>query len=400
MANERWGLLTLQEAMDILGVSRATIDRWRKDKQLPHIKVGKEIWVDPEKLEAWVYLHASRQSEAGKPKAAVREVTVGYQSGAALLWSTLVIKKLGLLEDELKRTSPSFSYKVNWVNAPNGMELVESLIGGKVHIASIGDYPMIASQQLSRMLPLFRPLFLAFDGKTAGGDGISLVVPKGSPVRSADDLSGRAIATVGHSSASYRLKQWIGANGLESVPVVRRTMGECLSGVLEGDVGASFMWEPYLSWAKSIGAGEPFPSEGIGGDYLTGLMADGNWANGNKDVVIAYLKAHLRAHAIMRGDPAKAAAIIAEASGYPVRVVAGVIAGIRWDASLYAKDVRTLDRLLGEQALAAPAAEPEGRAAAGFEAGQPYLLDAAESLKLPILSAAELAGEWSEEEHY
>jgi DNA binding domain, excisionase family len=399
MANERFNLLSLQEAMDILGVSRATIDRWRKDKQLPHIKVGKEIWIDKEKLEAWVYLHSRQHQPAERPKEGPgREVTVGYQSGAALLWSTLIIKRLGLFEEELQRTSPSGSYRVNWANAPNGMELVESLIGGRVQIASIGDYPMIASHSLSRVLPRFRPLFLAFDGKTSNGGGLALVVPKGSNLRYADELTDRAISTVGHSSASHRLRQWMSANGLVSDPVVHRTMSECLDGILKGNVGASFMWEPYLSWARSIGAGVPFPSEGFGGDYLTGIMADGNWAAGHEDVIISYLKAHLRAHAFMRSNPDKASVIIAEESGYPVQVVAGVVPSIRWDASLYERDIHTLRRLNETHAGLIPAAEDRGQP--GFGPGQPYLQYAAEGLKLPGLSDAPLIGEWSDEEYY
>ena len=51
-------LLSLQEAMDLLGVSRATIDRWRRDKQLPHIKIGKEILVDKHKLDTWIQMHS------------------------------------------------------------------------------------------------------------------------------------------------------------------------------------------------------------------------------------------------------------------------------------------------------------------------------------------------------
>lgn len=155
-----------------IGVSRATIDRWRKDKKLPHIKIGKEIWVDKNKLQAWVHLHARAQEQEGTVKtssSSSRVITVGYQSGAALLWSTLVIKKLGLFEEELRGMAPSADFKVKWVNAPNGMELVEELIGGNLHIASIGDYPLMASRALSHVLPRFKPLFLAFDGKTRNG---------------------------------------------------------------------------------------------------------------------------------------------------------------------------------------------------------------------------------------
>nr|WP_255807454.1 helix-turn-helix domain-containing protein [Cohnella mopanensis] len=394
--------MSLQEAMDILGVSRATIDRWRKDKKLPHIKIGKEIWVDKHKLQAWVHLHSHAQEQERVPKKApsVRIITVGYQSGAALVWSTLVIKKLGLFEDELGRMAPSVNFKVNWVDAPNGMELVEELIGGNIHFASIGDYPMIASRALSRILPRFKPLFLAFDGKTRNGGGISLVVPAGSAIQRTEELSGASIATVGNSSASYRLQEWSSAYGLESAPVVHRTMGDCLQGIMQGNVAASVLWEPYLSWVQSIGAGVPVFSEGVGGDYLTGLMADGNWVQGNEEVVIAYLKAHLRAHDFIRGEPARAAAIISEASGFPAAIVAGVLSQIRWDASLYERDLETLQRLGEDQAGQLPLAVKPGRNGEEFPYGTHYLQAAVQALKLPILPDSPLSGEWSRDMIY
>ncbi|GAA3402074.1 hypothetical protein GCM10020370_12570 [Paenibacillus hodogayensis] len=392
-------MLTLQEAIDLLGVSRATIDRWRKEKQLPYIKIGKEIWVDPEQLHAWVHLHALGNGAERRSvrKAARKTVTVGYQSGAALLWSTLIIKQLGLFEQELEKTSPSADYEVRWTNASNGMELVEELIAGRVQIVSVGDYPIVAGRGLGQLLPRFRPLVLAFDGKTSGGGGISLVVPAGGRVRKPEELAEVAISTVGHSSASYRLGQYMGAFGFDSAPVVHRRMGDCLSGLMEGSAGAAVLWEPYLSWAQLLGAGSPIGSEGVGGDYLTGLMTDGNWADGNEDTVIAYLKAHLRAHAFIRRQPEQAAVLIHQASGFPVSVVSRVLPQIRWDASIYGRDLQTLSRVGGGQY-----GEPNGDGGAG---GAPvfqkrYLQEAVEALRLPLLPDAPLPGEWSREHVY
>ncbi len=400
MMNERLNLLSLQEAMDILGISRATIDRWRKDKQLPHIKIGKEVWIDPQQLQAWVKLHGIsgiQQRNAMSGSSNEKTVTIGYQSGAALLWSPLIIKQLGLFEEELQRVSPSTRYQIVWVNAPNGMELVEELIAGRVHIASVGDYPIIASRALSNILPRFQPQVIAFDGKTSSGGGISLVVPAGSKVDHLDALSSLSISTVGNSSSSYRLKEWMNTFGLHSEPIVHRGMGDCLSGILGGQVGASMLWEPYLSWVQSIGAGIPLLSEGIGGDYLTGLVTDGNWSRDNEPIVIAYLKAHLRAHEFIRSEQERAAELIHQASGFPLPLVSRVLAQIRWDASIYSRDLQTLNRssegktdwLSGHK-----------RDTGGLEFRKQYLQEAVEALKLPLLPDSPLPGEWSSDNLY
>ncbi|MFD0673309.1 helix-turn-helix domain-containing protein [Cohnella sp. GCM10027633] len=394
-------LLSLQEAMDWLGVSRATIDRWRRQKQLPYIKIGKEVLVDRHKLDAWVRLHGHDPHEAAPVAEAAPSspnvVTVGYQSGAALLWSTLVVKQLGLFEEELNAARPNGRIRVQWVNAPNGMELVEELIAGRVQIASVGDYPIIASRALSRILPRFDPLLIGFAGKTRGGSGISLVAPAGGgygPLPSS--LTERGISTVANSSASYRLREWMKGAGLNGDPVHYRRMSDCLSGLVEGRIGAAMLWEPYLTWAQTLGAGYPLASDGAGDDYLTGLLTDGGWAARHEDVVIAYLRAHLKAHAFIRAEPDRAARLVHEGSGFPVEVVYRVLANIRWDASIYMRDLLTLKRLGEGQSELLPGASGAG----GLDSANRYLQEAASSLRLPLLPDSGQVGEWSREAIY
>jgi NitT/TauT family transport system substrate-binding protein len=287
---------------------------------------------------------------------------------------------------------------VNWVNAPNGIELVEELIAGRVHIASVGDYPIMISQALSQILPKFKSLLLAFDGKTRNGGGISLVVPSGSSVQSLSDLASTTISTVANSSASLRLKGVMTSLGMGNQEIAFRQMGECLNGIVDRSVGASVMWEPYLSWAQSLGAGVTLFDEGMGDDYLTGLLADDRWAEQNEAVVIAYLKAHLRAHEFIRSQPATAAALISQASGFPVQLVTRIIASIRWDACLYSRDLRTLSSITPDNYVH-PASSGQSRLPS-IAANKPYLQYAVEALRLPILPDSLLPGDWSAETVY
>jgi len=402
MPNNPLDLMTLQDAMSLLGISRATIDRWRKDKGLPHIKIGKEVFIDREQLQQWIarhsHLNPDKHAVAPDPKPKdERVITIGYQSGAALLWSPLIMKELGLLEAELEQIAPSARYQIRWHNAPNGMELVEELIAGRVQIASVGDYPMIASRMLSGLLPRFQPQVIAFDGKTRSGSGISLVVPTASANAQPETLLSKSIAAVGGSSSSYRLKEWISMLGVRAHPIVHRDMGECLNGIIGGQVGASVLWEPYLSWVQSIGAGVPLLSQGMGSDYLTGLIADGNWVKDNEPIVIAYLKAHLRAHAFIRTEPDRAAELIYRSSGFPLPLVRRVLSQIRWDASIYSRDIMTLNRFNEDHSDWLASSKRES---GGLAFRKQYLQEAAESLRLPLLPDTPLLGEWSYESIY
>ncbi|REK75969.1 helix-turn-helix domain-containing protein [Paenibacillus paeoniae] len=392
---EELNLIRLHEAMDLLQISRATIDRWRKEKQLPHIKIGKEIWIDKEQLQQWIQEHAiSSRSHVPLSRETEREqvVVVGYQSGAALLWSSIIMKQLGLFEEELRLLNPYTKTNIRWVDAPNGMELIEKQIAGQVHIASVGDYPIMASRTLSRILPGYDPQVLAFDGKAQSGEGIALVVPSTSTVRYSDELTSSSISIVGGSSSSYRLKEWVGTSGLGSEPVIHRGMSECINGIMEGRVGASILWEPYLSWVQAIGAGVPLQMEGIGTDYLTGLVADGKWIQHNPTIVIAYLKAHLRAHAFIRREPERAARLIHSANGFPLSLIHAVLSRIRWDASFYSRDLRALSN---DQYGQMDWLSAHKRSTGGLEFQKQHLQEAAEALQLPPLPDLPLQGEWS-----
>jgi len=419
MPNEPFNLMSLQEAMDLLGVSRATIDRWRKDKRLPYLKIGKEVWIDRIQLELWVRGGMRNPVPAEKEKVAAgsagfplpskeassfqteieTEITVGYQSGAALLWSALIVKSRGWFEQELRLAEPSRRYRVSWKHADSGMELVEELIAGRVQIASVGDYPIAASMELGRLLPRFQPAMLAFDGKCAGGTGISLVARKEEGIRYGDQLtSSSAISTVIRSSASRRLQAVLDRGRKEAVQVLgSRRMADCLAALLEGRVGAAMLWEPYLTWAQTLGAGMTVAADDCGGDYLTGIMADEAWARTHESVTVSYLKAHIRAHELIRRDPLAAASIIRDASGIPLEVILPVLASIRWDASVYSRDLLTLSRL-GEDDSGLKLRSSSLSAGPAFQAS--YLQEAAAALKLPSLPDMAIPHDWTDDRLY
>ncbi|ASS68389.1 MULTISPECIES: helix-turn-helix domain-containing protein [unclassified Paenibacillus] len=414
MPNEPFNLMSLQEAMDLLGVSRATIDRWRKDKRLPYLKIGKDVWIDRIQLEQWarggLRNAAAAEKEAAAGPAVVpppspeapsdeAEITVGYQSGAALLWSALIVKSRGWFEQELQQAEPRRRYRVSWKHADSGMELVEELIAGRVQIASVGDYPIAASLELGRLLPRFQPAMLAFDGKCAGGAGIALVARKEEGIRYGDQLaSSAAVSTVIRSSASRRLQAVLDRGRKEAMPMLgSRRMADCLAALLEGRVGAAMLWEPYLTWAQTLGAGMTVAADDCGGDYLTGIMADEAWARAHESVTVSYLKAHIRAHELIRRDSLAAASIIRDASGIPLEVILPVLGTIRWDASVYSRDLLTLSRL-GEDDSGPRLRSSSLSAGPAFQAS--YLQEAAAALKLPSLPDMAIPHDWTDDRFY
>ena len=55
-------LLIKRQAAEALGVSEATVDRWRAEAGLPFVKIDGKVLFRPSALEAWA---ASRESKGG-----------------------------------------------------------------------------------------------------------------------------------------------------------------------------------------------------------------------------------------------------------------------------------------------------------------------------------------------
>ncbi|QYR21460.1 helix-turn-helix domain-containing protein [Paenibacillus sp. sptzw28] len=386
MLDKRLNLLTLQEAMDLLEVSRSTLDRWRKQQRMPFVKIGKEIYFHKEDVQLWIRSHSRILDPAAQragQEPCNETITIGYQSGTAHMWSALIVKEMRLFEEEIAAAEPSRPYTVRWHDAANGLELVEGMIAGSIQLASLGDYPIIVSLQLAQMLPNFRPVLLAFDGKTTCSKGISIVVPRGSSIRTSTDLSDQTISTVVNSSAGHRLKRLLTSLETQHIHIIHREMNDSLDSITLQHVGASAMWEPYVSLARLQGAESIYFDQEWNDDYLTGLVAQDRWMQANDWAVTAYLKAHLRAHQVMRCFPVKAAKIISRSTGFPLEMVANLCSEVRWDAAAYTKDLKTLCNL----------AENNVTSTLNFRGD--YLEEAAKQLKLPSLLNKPMEGNWS-----
>ncbi|MDT8860766.1 helix-turn-helix domain-containing protein [Alkalihalobacillus sp. MEB130] len=391
-------LITMQEAIDLLQVSRSTIDRWRKSKRLPFIKIGKEIFFHKQELNQWVRQHSKVKDPIEteqKYGSAQNTITIGYQSQTAHMWSPLLMKKLGFFEDELAKLNLARPFHINWLNASNGLELIEGMIAGNVHIASLGDYPIMVSHQLSTVLPNFNPVLLAFDGKTPQSEGISLVLPKDLHFRDLNDLHGHTLATVMNSSAGHRLNRLL--SGVKATcNVINQDMSLSYSNIIQRGVGASVMWEPYVSLSKLQGA-STIHLDGLIDDYLTGIIALDHWAQLNDGIVIAYLKAHMRTHQFSRDYPIKAAMLLSELTGISQKITTSIVSKVRWDAAVYKQDLNTLRNLtLSDQCLAGNLSRSDGCIPyRGY-----YLYEASKKLQLMRVTDRPIEGEWNLEYLY
>ncbi|MFB9328411.1 helix-turn-helix domain-containing protein [Paenibacillus aurantiacus] len=378
-------LISLQEAADYLQVSRSTINRWRKDRGFPTIKIARDVYVDRNRMDVWIRAHAELVAARGQQEDGDGGIIViGCQSRNAHMWGSVLIRELGLLDAELREmggTAGSGTPRYRWVDL-NGPRQLEEMVAGRLHIASLGDLPMMNLYRISELFPSFKARLLAFDGKSAAGSGMSCVVQDGSGIRDLSKLSKRTIKTLRHSSSWHRLSRSLDFASATDAVIVDQDSDRNFDDMLQASSDAWAVCEPYATMARTYGLGRLLPFEGCDADYLTGIVVNEKWLSGRETFVFAYLRAHLKAHQCLREQPAMAAGFISRATGFPFDIVLRVIASIRWEAAVYAEDLASLH---GMNAYRQPFALPDDwRHLRRDFAGDHFLREAAAQLKLPI----------------
>lgn len=398
MLKNQLNLIHILEVMDQLDVSRSTIDRWRKNKQLPSVKIGKEIYFDKNEVMRWYreFGQVQRTTSASASTSA-ETLTIGYTTVSTHMWSPLIVKAFGLLDLELKRIRPKDRIDIKWHQAKDGMELVKGMIAGDIHIATFGDYALSVSDMISRLLPDFHPVLLCAGGKSADGNGFRLVVPTDLTLGSIAELATLPIATTFRTNAEYRLRKMLESHNLSELNIIHRTIEDSMESLRRGRLSASIMWEPFLSLVHHQEIGKSIFNHELGLGFMTGVAADERWALAHEDLTVAYLKAHLLASRLIRDQPDRAVKVFAKETGFPTDVILRSISNIRWDAALYQHDLKLLNDFdpttyLGQ--IAPPKTKIEIRY------NTKYLRIAAQELLLPVPPQTPINGAWQREIHY
>lgn len=163
------------------------------------------------------------------------EVTliVGDQKGG----SKALLEAAGLLDE--------VPYEIQWQEFTSGPPLLEALNSGSIHVGGVGNTP-----------PLFAAAakgeFQAVQAATYGGTGDAIVVPKGSDIKSVEDLEGKKVAVAEGSSANYNLLAQLDQAGLKysDIAVENLQPADALAAFSQGHVDAWAIWEPYTSQAE------------------------------------------------------------------------------------------------------------------------------------------------------
>ncbi|HTG70476.1 MAG TPA: ABC transporter substrate-binding protein [Candidatus Udaeobacter sp.] len=333
---------------------------------------------------------SNQSKDSGKTSTTI---TIGYQSPTAQTWGALIIKNRKLFEKHLSELVPDQNVKVEWFDAPAGSVLNNNMNSGKIQISFLGDMPSLLNAVLGITQQNYHSVFLAFDGKGAQGKNQAILVPKNSSIQSIEDLKGKTVSTpIGSSSHRMLLESLRKYDLVDQVTIVDQSVTVGMQSIEQDKIAAHATWEPYpsLMQQRNIGNVLQFGEE-THIDYLAGVVANSDWANANKPVVIAFLRALNEAHEYAAANPEETAKIFKEESKFPLEVCRKMVNSIRFDSAIYQKDLLTLngsiDFLAGIGKLSK---KPDLQAFVDDR----YLREALESVNKPYINETDIQGDW------
>jgi sulfonate transport system substrate-binding protein len=138
-------------------------------------------------------------------------------------------------------------YRVEWSEFPAAQHLLEALSAGAVDTGEVGDAPFLFAYGAGSKI------HVAHVVRTSGADGsvVSIVVPRDSKLRSAEDLKGKRIATGRGSIGHYLLLRALEKANIrpDQVTVVFLDPGQSKAALASGSVDAWSTWGPYVGIA-------------------------------------------------------------------------------------------------------------------------------------------------------
>ena len=190
----------------------------------------------------------------------------------------------------------------------SGMPLVNNLLAGKLDLGYLGDMPAIVLASKSQLLP---SRFIAVTDADRGGASV-IYVGKGSPIKSVKELAGKKVS-VPFGGYTHRFAEVVATREGIKFEFVGQSPEVGLTALQAGRVDAYIPWPPYGPMVVTQGFGQKL-IDGTSYKFnsLRGVVASKEFLDKNPTIAIAWLRAELDAHRIMRERPDYAARLILE----------------------------------------------------------------------------------------
>jgi sulfonate transport system substrate-binding protein len=234
-------------------------------------------------------------------------LNVGDQKGTG---AEAVLSAAGLLS--------TLPFHVNWSDFTSGPPMLEAMGSGSVDIGGVGDAPPVFAASGGEAVEIV-------GARQTNGDQDAVVVPKGSPITSIQQLKGKKIAYGSGSSANYNLLTVLTKAGLttKDVTLVNLQPALALAAFTSGSVAAWDIWPPYVQQAVAQdGARILATGSAYGSPYSFEVASKAAVANPAKAAAIKfYLTTLDKAYVWAATHPSAWAAAWGKAAGLPASVM-------------------------------------------------------------------------------
>jgi sulfonate transport system substrate-binding protein len=209
-------------------------------------------------------------------------------------------------------------FKVSWSDFTSGPPMLQAMASGSVDIGGVGDAPPVFAASGGEAVEIV-------GARKTNGDQDALVVPKGSPITSIQQLKGKKIAYATGSSANYNLLTVLNKASLttKDVSLVNLQPADALAAFTSGSVEAWDVWPPYVQQVVAQnGARVIATGSGYGNPYSFEVASKSAVADPSKAAAIkAYLTILNKAYLWTATHPSQWAAAWAKATGLPLSVM-------------------------------------------------------------------------------
>jgi len=248
-----------------------------------------------------------------------QDTTINCASGG------LIVRELKLLEKYLPHDGKykNVQYDIVWKNFTSGPPLTNEMVGGKLDIGSMADFPGALNAAAFKKTG-GRSVFITSLSGSPQGSGNGLVVPIGSSANSLLDLKGKSISVPFGSTAHSMILRALKSAGLDpqrDVNLVSQSPEVGGSALQSGkiDAHADFVpfaeLFPYRGFARKIYDGAQANSP-----TFHGTLVNVEYAKKYPEIVVAFLRAAIEADRLLSAEPEKYSELIAKTTGIEAEV--------------------------------------------------------------------------------
>ena len=191
----------------------------------------------------------------------------------------------------------------------SGKAAADALLAGEADISTSADFVFVSNS--------FDHADLRVLGTVATAQVKELVARKDKGITTTDDLIGKKIGVTKKSGAEFLLGVFLIFNALsyEDVELVDLKPSEIVEAISNGDIDATFTWDPYLYSIKGE-LGDNALSWPGGQDFYFVLITKEDWVENNPAVAERFMKSLLEAEDYIKDHPEEAKGFVKDRFDY------------------------------------------------------------------------------------